>query len=243
MLLGLGGAMGSAAALGGGDGTGNLYGGTMALSEAYKFAEGPDGAVWIGPDSAKANVNANAGNVYMASDTQIDYYGDGGSWTKLGVGSSSERTPSINTDDATITREFNPARTESIHFVDFPVPSSEYWSSRSSGSGFGAASKDGTLLFGTGGTQDSHGEMWFQSGAAADSRSPAEINDWSKDRTWRGYVSVNDVGELIRFGSGLLRDGEQWIGFAFDSGSLYAVSNDGSTKNRTDIIKHVSQCA
>jgi hypothetical protein len=33
----------------------------------------------------------------------------------------------------------------------------------------------------------------------------------------------------------LLRDGEQWIGFAFDSGGLYAVSDDSATKNRTQI--------
>jgi hypothetical protein len=77
--------------------------------------------------------------------------------------------------------------------------------------------------------------MWFNSGDDNDASPPSEITDWSKDRIWRCYVSVTDVDELIRFGMGLLRDGERWIGFAFDSGSLYAVSDDGNTKNRTEI--------
>lgn len=75
---------------------GKLYGGTMALNQAYKFAEGPDGAVWIGPDSAKANVTAASGNVYMASDTEVDYYGDGGSWVKRAVGSNQEPVPAVH---------------------------------------------------------------------------------------------------------------------------------------------------
>lgn len=95
-----GAAAGVAEAISGDGQLGDLFGGTMALQQAYKFAEGPDGAVWIGPDSAKANVNAASGNVYIASDTQVEYHGDSGSWVKMGVGSSTEPVPSVHTEDA-----------------------------------------------------------------------------------------------------------------------------------------------
>lgn len=81
-----------------GNENGNLYGGKMALNEAYNVAEN----LWIGPDSAKGNVDAKSGRVYLASDTQVEYYGDSGSWTKLGVGSSSEPVPSVHTDETSI---------------------------------------------------------------------------------------------------------------------------------------------
>lgn len=76
----------------------SIHGGTMALSEAYQVAEG----VWVGPDSAKSNVAADAGNLYLASDTQVDYHGDGGAWVKMGVGSSSESVPAVHTEKAEI---------------------------------------------------------------------------------------------------------------------------------------------
>jgi hypothetical protein len=44
-------------------------------------------------------VAAESGRVYMASDSQVEYYGDGGSWVKMGVGSSQEPVPSVTTDD------------------------------------------------------------------------------------------------------------------------------------------------
>jgi hypothetical protein len=140
---------------------------------------------------------------------------------------------SVTTGELSVTRDFNPAGTESVHF-NF-LPPVEYLRDNSSGSGFGAISKPGALLFGTGGTQDSLGECWYHPGDDNDVTSPIEIQDWSRDRSWRCYVSVNDVGEIIRFGNGLLRDDHQWIGFEFDSGALYAVSNDSNTKNRTQI--------
>jgi hypothetical protein len=142
---------------------------------------------------------------------------------------------SISTDDVTVTREFNPAQTDSIQFLDTPAPPGDYFNPTTSGSGFAASVKRGVLLFGTGGTQGSRGEMWLSLGGDNDAAPPTEITDWSKDRVWRCYVSVTDVDELIRFGMGLLRDGEQSIGFTFDSGSLYAVSEDKATKNRTEI--------
>lgn len=80
---------------------GNLFGGTMALEEAYNVA----GELWIGPDSAKADVDANSGRVFVASDTQVEYYGDGGSWNKMGVGSSQEPVPSLHTDEESITAD------------------------------------------------------------------------------------------------------------------------------------------
>lgn len=92
-----GGASAIASALTGNE-NGNLYGGKMALNEAYNVAEN----LWIGPDSAKSNVDAKSGRVYMASDTQVEYYGDSGSWTKLGVGSSSEPVPSVYTEQVSV---------------------------------------------------------------------------------------------------------------------------------------------
>lgn len=92
---------GSALALGGSNNGKSLSGGTMALSEAFNVS----GDLWIGPDSARSNVDANSGRVYLASDTQVQYYGDNGSWTKMGIGSSQEPVPSINTESANIGRE------------------------------------------------------------------------------------------------------------------------------------------
>lgn len=89
-----GGAAGLASALSDSGTPGNLWGGTMALSKAYNVS----GELWIGPDSAKSNVDATDGRVYMASDTQVEYYGDGGTWTKLGIGSASQPIPSVHTD-------------------------------------------------------------------------------------------------------------------------------------------------
>jgi len=94
-----GGAAGLASALGSGGGDGSVYGGIMALNEAYNVS----GDLWIGPDTEKANVDAESGRVYMASDTQVEYYGDDGSWHKMGVGSQSEPVPSVSTDELGIT--------------------------------------------------------------------------------------------------------------------------------------------
>lgn len=81
-----------------GDGAGNIFGGTMALSEAYNVS----GDLWIGPDTAKGDVAPDSGRVYMASDTQVEYYGDGASWIKMGVGSNTEPVPSVHTDGLTV---------------------------------------------------------------------------------------------------------------------------------------------
>jgi len=83
-----GGTAGVQALTNGGD-TGSLYGGIMALQEAYNVA----GELWIGPDSAKSNVAPDTGRVYLASDTQVHYHGDGTGWVKQGVGSSTEPVP------------------------------------------------------------------------------------------------------------------------------------------------------
>lgn len=96
VLLGAATGMSAAAAqaLSEGGDSGTLYGGKMALEEAYNVG----GDLWIGPDNVKSNVTAKSGRVFMASDTQVDYYGDGNSWVKMGVGSSSEPVPSITTE-------------------------------------------------------------------------------------------------------------------------------------------------
>lgn len=93
------GAVGAVTALeGGDDGQGDLFGGTMALSKAYKFAEGPDGAIWIGPNSAKSNVASDKGNVYLSSDTEEVFRGDGSSWVSMGLGANLTDSGSDNAD-------------------------------------------------------------------------------------------------------------------------------------------------
>lgn len=83
-----------------------LRGGQMALSQSYNVA----GSLWIGPESARTNVDADSGRIYVASDTQVEYYGDGSSWTKMGVGSDQEPVPSVSTEDATTTRMLDISR-------------------------------------------------------------------------------------------------------------------------------------
>lgn len=173
------------------------------------------------------------GATFYAIDTERFYVGDGTDWVQQDTWGPNPEFDSTNTQELSVTEDFDPAGSESIHFNS--LPPTEYLNDGSSGSGFGAAPKSGVLLFGTGGTQGSHGEFWYYPGDNAAGTPPTEITDWSRDRSWRCYVSVNDVTEVIRFGHGLLRDGEQWIGFEFDSGSLYSVSDDSNTKNRTQI--------
>jgi len=106
LLAAAGGLAGLGTALGQSSGDqGSLTGGAMALNEAYNVS----GELFIGPDSAKSNVSHNDGRVYMAADTQVEYYSDGGSWVKMGVGSDMEAVPAVHTEQqshgATITDE------------------------------------------------------------------------------------------------------------------------------------------
>lgn len=89
--------------------SGVLYGGIAALNQAYN----PAGNLYVGPDSTKSSVNAKSGRVFLATDTQVDYYGDSGSWVKMGIGSSS--TPagpsyfeSLSTEQVGINRDGTP---------------------------------------------------------------------------------------------------------------------------------------
>jgi len=52
------------------------YTGGSMLQQAYQVA----GDLYIGPDSAKSNVSADSGRVFVAADTGLEYYGDSGSW-------------------------------------------------------------------------------------------------------------------------------------------------------------------
>ncbi|WP_148225507.1 WD40/YVTN/BNR-like repeat-containing protein [Haloterrigena turkmenica] len=84
---------------------GNLFGGTMGLNEAYNVS----GDLWIGPDSAKGDVAAESGRVYMAVDTQVEYYGTGDSWDGMGLGSASNpvseiHSESVSTEEAVTAR-------------------------------------------------------------------------------------------------------------------------------------------
>jgi len=190
-------------------------------------------------ESNISNYDPVNGATFYAIDTERFYLGDGTNWVQQDTWGPNPEFDSAtingptDTQELSVTRDFDPAGSESIHFNS--LPPTEYVQSGSSGSGFGSSSKPGALLFGTGGTQGSHGEFWYAPGYDNSATPPAEISDWSRDRSWRCYVSVNEVDEIIRFGHGLLRDGEQWIGFAFDPGTLYAVSDDSATKNRTQI--------
>ncbi len=104
---------------------GNLMGGTMALDEAYNVSDN----LWIGPDSAKGDVVAESGRLYMATDTQIDYYGDGNGWVEMGVGSSSKPVPdghfgSLNTDEG---------YTETVPDDPTAIPNTDWVSQNASG--------------------------------------------------------------------------------------------------------------
>lgn len=103
LMSGLGGAAGGMASLVSGDLSGeggDLFGGSAALSEAYKVA---DTKLWVGPDSAKSTVTAESGRVYYATDNQVQYIGDSGSWVLQGIGSSSQAVPSVNTREVNST--------------------------------------------------------------------------------------------------------------------------------------------
>jgi hypothetical protein len=55
--------------------------------------------MFIGPDSAKSNVSQEAGRVYRATDTEVEYYSDGTNWVKLSVGSTQESVPEVHTTE------------------------------------------------------------------------------------------------------------------------------------------------
>lgn len=109
--------MGLAEALDDDGALGNLWAGTAALSEAFNVA----GNLWVGPDSAKSNVSADSGRIYMATDTQVDYYGDSGSWVELGIGSASNPVPSVHTEEASIT---DPAGEAQLKFLGLDASNS-----------------------------------------------------------------------------------------------------------------------
>lgn len=99
LMSALGGAAGGVASIasGGalsGDG-GDLVGGSADLTEAFRVSDG----LWIGPDSAKDTVAANSGRLYKATDTQVEYVADSGSWNLQGIGSSTQPVPSVTAEE------------------------------------------------------------------------------------------------------------------------------------------------
>jgi hypothetical protein len=112
-------AAGGLAATGVVSGDDSVSGGTMTLNQAYNTA----GDLWQGPDSAKSNVSPDEGRLYVAVDTQIEYYGDGSVWQKMGIGSQAEPVPSVSTNNATVNNELNVndliSSFDSDHFVEF----------------------------------------------------------------------------------------------------------------------------
>jgi hypothetical protein len=55
--------------------------------------------LFIGPDSGKSSVSQQAGRVYRATDTQVEYYSNGTNWVKFGVGSTQEPVPGVSTKE------------------------------------------------------------------------------------------------------------------------------------------------
>ncbi|MFD1515690.1 hypothetical protein ACFSBT_20620, partial [Halomarina rubra] len=76
-----------------GDGEQSLSGGAM-LNQPFKVADG----VWLGPDSAKDTVSKADGNLYMATDTSVDYYAENDSWNSREVGSNAQPVPAVHTE-------------------------------------------------------------------------------------------------------------------------------------------------
>lgn len=104
------GAMGGAAGFDGGGANDNLTGGTMALEQAYNVA----GDLWIGPDSARSDVDAQDGRVYIGAsgDGYTFYNGDGGNWSRKGLGDSanpvsSVTAESVDTEEAQTTKGYS----------------------------------------------------------------------------------------------------------------------------------------
>lgn len=130
LMSGLGGAAGGLASLASGGALsgddGDLFGGNAALSQAYNVA---DTKLWVGPDSAKGTVSAESGRLYYASDTQVQYVGDSGSWVLQGIGSSSQPVPSVTTeqmDNVRYASNFNGANgREQIQAAIDDIPSGE----------------------------------------------------------------------------------------------------------------------
>lgn len=85
-------AIGAALAQSSNEQQGNIAVGDMALDEAYNVA----GDLWIGPASARGDVEAQAGRVYLASDTDEEFYGDGGNWTGRGFKGPSVRAEELH---------------------------------------------------------------------------------------------------------------------------------------------------
>lgn len=85
---------------------GNLTGGAAMLEEAYQV--GP--RQWIGPDNAKANVEAKTGRKYEAVDTEVEYYGEGGNWQgPLGIGSETKSVPAVHAEELNSIRYLSPS--------------------------------------------------------------------------------------------------------------------------------------
>jgi len=72
-------------------------GSSVAITSATQVA---GTQMFIGPDSAKSNVSQQAGRVYRATDTQVEYYSDGQQWVKFGVGSAQESVPQVRSAES-----------------------------------------------------------------------------------------------------------------------------------------------
>lgn len=72
-------------------------GSSVAITSATRVA---GTQMFIGPDSAKSNVSQEAGRVYRATDTQVEYYSDGTQWVKFGVGSTQEAVPQVRSEES-----------------------------------------------------------------------------------------------------------------------------------------------
>jgi hypothetical protein len=79
-------------------------GSNVSITSATKVA-GTE--LFIGPDSTKSNVSQQAGRVFRAVDTNVEYYSDGNQWVKFSVGSSQESVPAVIGEDIQANNKMN----------------------------------------------------------------------------------------------------------------------------------------
>lgn len=75
----------------------------MALEKSYNVA----GDLWIGPAGSRSGIEPSAGSVFVASDTQVYYFGDGGRWIEMGLGSAEGPAPSVYADSFNCNRVYD----------------------------------------------------------------------------------------------------------------------------------------
>lgn len=215
-------------------GDGTIWAGKMALSEAFNVA----GDLWIGPDSSKSTVAHEDGRVYMASDTQVDYYSDSGSWVKLGIGSSSEPVPSVTTDDLDVNNEFTPADVGNLLYWWVGHGAEVMFQSVTTGSGsVNRNQSNGVIIVDTGSTNGSTSRMTRN----LNPNTAVDPVSWDKNQVFHTAIEVvDDDADLIGYTTvGRPQNGTEGYGFKFvtegSTQKLQGVAHDGTSETTTDL--------